>query len=144
MRAETSSSVTDQPDIDLYVAKLTTDGDFAWQRGFGNALQQQDAFDLAVTSEGGVVLDATTKSSHDIAQFHIDADTSGSGFLLKLDGSGDPSFVTSLNDAIYLEAHNAVVIGDCRDFYAAAQFQGSLFVPRATGSGDIFVIAGRY
>ena len=90
------------------------------------------------------MLDATTRGPHDIAQFHVDASTSGNGFLLELDGNGEPSFVTSLNDALYLEAHNGIVIGDCRDFYAAARFEGSLPAPGATGSGDIFVVAAHY
>jgi hypothetical protein len=133
-----------QPDFDLYVAKLTSDGDFVWQRGIGNSSDQDGPFGLAVTPEGHVILDATTRGRLDVGPFHIDADSSGNGFVLELDGSGEPTFLTPLGDSSYLDAHHSLLIGSCRDFYAAAQFEGELSVPGSNGSGNTFLITGRY
>jgi hypothetical protein len=133
-----------QPDVDLYVAKLTSDGDFLWQRGIGNSQQQHGTFGLAVTPEGNVILAAATRGGLDIGPFHVDADSSGNGFVLQVDGSGKPTFLTPFGTTRYLSAHNALVIGSCHNFYAAARFSGTLRAPGSKGNGDIFLVAGQY
>lgn len=133
-----------QPDVDLYVAKLTSGGDFLWQRGLGNSEQQDGAFGLAVTPEGNVILTAGTRERLDIGPFHVDADSSGNGFVLQLDGSGEPSFLTPFGTTRYLSAHNALVLGSCHNFYAAARFSGTLVAPGSKGNGRIFFVAGQY
>ncbi len=138
------STALPQPDSDLYVTKLTADGDFVWQRDIGNTLAQDGPYGLAVTPAGQVLFDAVTRGPLDVGPFHFDGGTSGGPFLLELAGNGDPVFLTSLGTSTYFEAHAGIALGSCSNFYLIAYFEGALSAPGANGGDGLALVGGNY
>ncbi len=127
---------------DLYVAKFSADGAFIWQRWFGNPSVQSGPSGLAVAPEGNLVLDAETDNPLDLGQLHIDASKYGGAFVLGLDATGTPAFVTPFGADSHLGAQRGIVAASCRTFFAAGNLDTNFELRDATSSSNIFLLAG--
>ena len=132
---------------DIYLAKLAANGDFAWQRQFGNAGYQEADLGLSTTPEGNILLPGTTDGTIVLDNQTIDTSSSSSPFIAGFSGDGRASFVVQLGDYGILTGRSGLVVGGCRTFYLAADYYGDFRAPGAPAgdSTDVLVVmAGRY
>ncbi|HEY0466791.1 MAG TPA: hypothetical protein VGC79_21440 [Polyangiaceae bacterium] len=142
---QSSTRMSAGPDnIDMYVAKLSSEGDFAWQRHFGSPDDQDARFGLTATPEGGLLFAAKTRDSLEIGDFHVDANSPSSPFIAELDANGRPAFVTQLGRSAEIEGAHGLVLGECGDFYLVTDYLGMLSIPVTSNGIGPLLIAGRY
>jgi hypothetical protein len=141
------SRLSSMGESDIYLAKLGPQGDFVWQRQFGNADSQTASLGLATTPEGGILFAATTRGPIALGGLQVDAGASDSPFVAQLDAEGRPSFVTQLGKSVSTSGSDGLVTGVCRSFFLVADYSGDLVAPNAPRAGatiGLVMIAGRY
>ncbi len=147
----------------FYVAKLTADGDFAWQQQFGNGLTQDPHYGIAITPDSAILFPGQASGALAIGDLNLDAGTDAGSdsldtpFVAEFDASGHPVFVTPLGHEDAFDTSNGIVLADglgagvgtglggCRNYYLAGNGVGALLAPGGAQTGEGFVlIAGRY
>jgi hypothetical protein len=100
---------------DIFIAKLDSSGNPSWMKAFGGSLDEV-AESATITSDGGYIMTGYTKSY---------ADSSGNIFVLKLDSSGNPSWMKAFGETDNLDSGYSIkqtsdggyiVAGDTRSY----------------------------
>jgi hypothetical protein len=145
--APSPSRLTSAGKTDIYLAKLDRDGEFLWQRQFGNADEQDALLGVATTPDGAIILPGTTWGALDLDGVRIPSSSSSSPFVAGFGADGRLSFATPLGGSAYVSGSSAIAVAGCRDYYLAADYSGDLRAPGAPATNPtigLAVIAGRY
>ena len=129
---------------DIYVVKLTEDGEFEWQRRFGDAESQDTRIGVVATEDRSVILAGTTRGKIDLdSGGSLPGDPNGMPFFLELDDTGHVRWGAPLGASAYMTAYDAVALGDCNTFYFAADYHGDL-TARSEFGGTSGLVVGRF
>lgn len=97
------TTIQDNPDV--YLLKISNDGQLIWSKTFETSLDQK-AFDLQLTSDGGFILAGTTAETDTVSNPKMDA------MLMKVDASGTLEWMESYGFEAFNDNAKAVTILD--------------------------------
>lgn len=141
---------------DLFVLKLSANGDFAWAKSLGTP-QRDDGQQVEVGTKGNVFVYGEFSGTIDFDPgpdtVAITASTRDNAFILKLDANGDFLWVKTLGERTGVVVPYAAATDSAESFYLTGFFAGTAdFDPgpdtvtlvsmpaRRGNSGDIFIL----
>jgi len=141
-------NLTSNGNINIFICKLDSAGNFAWAKGFGGTTGNDIAWSIAVdpTGSGDVYakgrFDGIVDFDPGVGVFNL---TGTGGFISKLDGSGNFIWAIALGGNVFLG--RSLAIDASGDIYASGTFMGTpdfdpgpgTFYLTSAGSNDVFV-----
>lgn len=128
-------------DRDIFVAKLSPDGDLLWARTFGD-LQVQAAYGVGADGEGNVLVTGCFAGDLTVGATLVQSPTSNDVFVMKLDEDGEPRWVYATGAASTLECGARIAADASGNVLVAGNFQGTVTFEQThatLGVDDVFL-----
>ncbi|MES2132922.1 MAG: SBBP repeat-containing protein [Bacteroidota bacterium] len=136
---------------DIFVSKLDASGNFLWAKSFGSIPADEEGNGIAVDASGNVYVTGTFNGTVDFdpgpASYTLTSSPSSSGFVLKLDGSGNFAWAKKIGGATGSVNPYALAIDASANVYTTGYFTGTAdldpgaatYTVANAGSTDVYV-----